>query len=400
MDFALSEDQLAIGDLTAKILAEKGSHEQQRALEKRGGPRFDRELWRAVADAGLLGISVPEEYAGAGLGFLEVAAILEQVGRRSAPIPLFETVVLAALPIAEFGSAAQRSAWLPKIASGEAIGTAALVEDAPSSAARDGDGFRLSGKKLCVPAAELADVVLVPAEVDASGARSPQGREAAAQRGEAERSASPRETEASEERSGGETFFLVDPKAPGVSLDAMATTSGMPESLMTLSGVRVDPDAVLGGIGGGAKLRAWLELRATAALCMISLGACEAALDLTSEYIKTRKQFDQPIAMFQAVGHRAADAFIDTEAIRLTSWQAAWRISAGLDAAKQVAVAKFWCAEGAKRVVHAATHLHGGVGVDKEYPLHRYFLYARHLELALGGGTPQLLKLGKLLAAE
>jgi len=380
MDFSLSEDQQAIGDLTARILAEKGSHEQQRALEKRGGPRFDRELWSAVADAGLLGISVPEQHAGAGLGFLEVAAILEQVGRRTAPIPLFETVVLAALPIAEFGSAAQRAAWLPKIASGEAIGTAALVEDAPSSAARDGDVFSLSGVKLCVPAAEFADVVLVPAEVDASGARS--------------------EPKASEDRSGGETFFLVDPKAPGVQLDAMATTSGMPESLMTLSGVRVGPDAVLGSLGAGAKLRAWLELRATAALCMISLGACEAALDLTSEYIKTRKQFDQPIAMFQAVGHRAADAFIDTEAIRLTSWQAAWRISAGLDAAKQVAVAKFWCAEGAKRVVHAATHLHGGVGVDKEYPLHRYFRCARHLELARGGGTLQLLKLGKLLAAE
>jgi alkylation response protein AidB-like acyl-CoA dehydrogenase len=365
MDFSLSEDQQAIGDLAAKILADKGSHEQQRALEKRGGTRFDRELWSAVADAGLLGIAVPEAHDGAGLGFLEIAAILEQVGRCTAPIPFYETVVLAALPIAEFGSATQAAEWLPKLAAGERIATAALVEDLPSQAVRDGDGFRLSGKKLCVPAAALADLVLVPAEVD-----------------------------------GRETIFLVDAKAAGVQLDPLATTSGMPESLMTLSGVCVGADAVLGAVGAGAKIRAWLELRATAALCMVSLGACEAALDLTSEYIKTRKQFDQPIAMFQAVGHRAADAFIDTEAIRLTSWQAAWRISAGLDAAKQVAVAKFWCAEGAKRVVHAATHLHGGVGVDKEYPLHRYFLHARHLELALGGGTPQLLKLGKLLAAE
>jgi acyl-CoA dehydrogenase len=380
MDFSLSEDQQAIGDLAAKLLAEQGSHERQREIEKAGGVRFDRALWRAAADAGLLGISVPEENDGAGLGFLEVAAILEQIGRHTAPIPLFETVVLAALPIAEFGSPAQRAAWLPKIASGEALGTAALVEDAPATATRDGDGFRITGKKLCVPAAALADLVLVPAHVEASGARS--------------------EPKASEDRSGGETIFLIDPKAAGVQLDPLATTSGMPESLMTLSGVHVAADAVLGGVGSGAKVRAWLELRATAALCMISLGACEAALDLTSEYIKTRKQFDQPIAMFQAVGHRAADAFIDTEAIRLTSWQAAWRISAGLDAAKQVAVAKFWCAEGAKRVVHAATHLHGGVGVDKEYPLHRYFLYARHLELTLGGGTPQLLKLGKLLATE
>src|SRR5262245_46859924 len=228
MDFSLSEDQQAIGDLAAKILADKGSHEQQRALEKRGGTRFDRELWSAVADAGLLGIAVPEAHGGAGLGFLEVAAILEQVGRSTAPIPLFETVVLAALPIAEFGTPGQRAAWLPKLAGGEAIGTGALVEDSPSQAARDGDGFRISGKKLCVPGAEFADLVLVPADVD-----------------------------------GRETIFLVDPKAAGVSLDPMATTSGMSESLLTLSGARVGGDAVLGGVGNGAKVRAWLELRAT-----------------------------------------------------------------------------------------------------------------------------------------
>jgi 3-oxocholest-4-en-26-oyl-CoA dehydrogenase beta subunit len=365
MDFSLSDDQQAIGELASQIFKDRATNERQREVEKRGGPRFDRELWSAVADAGLLGIAVPEANDGAGLGFLEVAAILEQVGRHTAPIPFFESVVLGVLPVAEFGSAEQRAAWLPRIATGEAIATAALVADAPLSALRDGDGYRLSGKAICVPAAELAHVVLVPAEL-----------------------------------AGHETFFLLDPKVAGVQLDALGTTSGMPESMLTLSGARVGADAVLGGVGNGAKLRAWLELRATAGLCMMSLGACESALELTSEYIKTRKQFDQPIAMFQAVGHRAADAFIDTEAIRLTSWQAAWRISAGLDAERQVAVAKFWCAEGAKRVVHAATHLHGGVGVDREYPLHRYFLYARHLELALGGGTPQLLKLGKLLAAQ
>jgi acyl-CoA dehydrogenase len=365
MDFSLSDDQQAIGNLASQILTDRATHERQREIETSGAPRFDRELWRAMADAGLLGIAAPEAHGGSGLGFLEVAVILEQIGRYTAPIPFWETVVLAALPIAEFGSESQRAAWLPRLASGAAVATAALVEDAPTLAVRAATGFELTGKKLCVPAAEIADLVLVPAQID-----------------------------------GQETVFLVDPRASGVQLDALATTSGMPESLMTLSGVRVGGDAALGGVGAGARVRAWLELRATAGLCMVSLGACEAALELTSEYIKTRKQFDQPIAMFQAVGHRAADAFIDTEAIRLTSWQAAWRISAGLDAAKQVAVAKFWCAEGAKRVVHAATHLHGGVGVDKEYPLHRYFLYARHLELTLGGGTPQLLKLGKLLAAE
>ena len=127
---------------------------------------------------------------------------------------------------------------------------------------------------------------------------------------------------------------------------------------------------------------------------------CEEALSLTAEYTKTRKQFDQPIAMFQAVGHRAADAYIDTEAIRLTSWQAAWRIGAGMPAEAEVAVAKFWAAEGGKRVVHAAQHLHGGVGVDRDYPLHRYFLYAKQLELTLGGATRQLLAIGRMLADE
>lgn len=366
MDFSLSEDQQAIADLAAQILADKASHEHQRELEKAGQtPRFDRALWDALAEAGLLGIAVPESFGGAGLSFLEVAAILEQVGRHTAPVPLYESVVLGALPIAEFGTRAQRDAWLPKLARGEAIATAALAEGPPASAARDGEGFRLSGKLVSVPAAELADVVLVPAEVD-----------------------------------GEPTFLLLDPRGEGVALDALLTTSGMPESRLVLSDAPVPADAVLGEVGGGARVRAWLELRATAALCAIALGVAERALELTADYIKTRKQFDQPIAMFQAVGHRAADAFIDTEAIRLTTWQAAWRLSVGLEAAKQVAVAKFWCAEGAKRVAHAAAHLHGGVGVDCEYPLHRYFLYARQIELSLGGGTPQLVKLGRLLAEE
>src|SRR5262249_57607925 len=109
-----------------KILADKGSHEQQRALEKRGGVRFDRDLWRAAADAGLLGIAVPEQHGGADLGFLELAAILEQIGRRTPPIPLFHPALLAAPPLAEFGSAAQCAAWLPRIASGGGIGRAPL----------------------------------------------------------------------------------------------------------------------------------------------------------------------------------------------------------------------------------------------------------------------------------
>jgi alkylation response protein AidB-like acyl-CoA dehydrogenase len=130
------------------------------------------------------------------------------------------------------------------------------------------------------------------------------------------------------------------------------------------------------------------------------VGVCAEAVRLTAEYTKTREQFGRPIATFQAVGQRAADAFIDTEAVRLTAWQAVWRLSAGLPAEEQVAVAKFWTAEGGQRVVHAAQHLHGGMGVDRDYPLHRYFLWAKQLELGLGGGTRSLLDLGARIAEE
>lgn len=363
MDFSLSEDQQAIADLARQILTDKATNERQRAVERADGPRFDEGLLAEVAKAGLLGIAVPEEHGGAGLGFLEVAIILEQIGRATAPIPLLESVVLGALPLAEFGSVAQKAEWLPRIAAGEAVLTCALVADAPVEATADGDGFRLDGRALFVPAAQLADRILVPA------------------------------------RLGNETVvFLVDPKGKGISLEPLVTTSGQPEACVAFDSAPVEGDARLAG--DGATIVEWTQLRATAALCAMALGVCEAALELTAEYVKTRKQFDQPIAMFQAVAHRSADAYIDTEAVRLTARQAAWRISADLDAAKQVAVAKFWAAEGSKRIVHAAQHLHGGVGVDREYPLHRYFLYARHLELSLGGGNPQLLALGRMLAAE
>ena len=130
-------------------------------------------------------------------------------------------------------------------------------------------------------------------------------------------------------------------------------------------------------------------------LAATAVGVCEAALRITAEYTKTREQFERPIATFQAVGQRAADAYIDTEAVRLTALQAAWRITADLPADAEVAIAKFWAADGGQRVVHAAQHLHGGMGVDRDYPVHRYFLWAKHLELTLGGATQQLLALGR-----
>jgi alkylation response protein AidB-like acyl-CoA dehydrogenase len=224
-----------------------------------------------------------------------------------------------------------------------------------------GAKFRLTGEKLAVPAGEIADALLVPAAL-------PDGSVA---------------------------VFVLEAHASGVTQTPLITTTRQPESALALDGAEAE---LLGTAEQGADIVAWIVLRATAALCAVAAGVTAEALRLTAEYTTTRKQFDQPIATFQAVAQRAADAFIDTEAIRLTALQAAWRIDAGLPAAAAVAAAKVWAAQGGARIVRAAQHLHGGVGVDREYPLHRTYLYARQLELTLGGGTQQLRTLGALIA--
>jgi alkylation response protein AidB-like acyl-CoA dehydrogenase len=372
MDFSFSEEQDAIGGLAKQILGDRSTLERMTELEKGDGPRYDPDLWKELVTAGLVGIAVPEQYGGAGLGFLELAIIAEQVGATAAPIPFIETAIMGALPIAEFGSEVQKEAWLPRVARGEALLTAALMEGEsdpgkPTTQARaDGKGFRLSGAKECVAGGQIAVRVLVPATAE----------------------------------DGRIGIFIVDPNAKGVKLESLDTTSGQPEARIVLSDVAVGPEDLLGDLDRGADILAWIEERATAAQCSLALGVCAEALRLTAEYTKGREQFGQSIATFQAVGQRAADAYIDTEAIRLTSWQAAWRLSEGLPATEQVAVAKYWASDAGQRVVHTASHLHGGMGVDKDYALFRYFLYAKQLELTLGGTTPQLLKIGRILAAE
>jgi alkylation response protein AidB-like acyl-CoA dehydrogenase len=372
MDFGLTEEQEATRDLARQILTDRSTHGRLKEIEA-GGEGFDRDTWAELAKAGLLGIALPEDVGGSGLGFVALCLLLEEVGRTVSPVPVLPTVVLGALPIAQFGAEAQRQQHLPGVVAGDTVLTAALVETGtdplhPTTTARpDGDGWRVDGVKTCVPAGVIADRVLVPAAVGDDGAI---------------------------------VALIVDPGASGVTRERQDTTSGIPQARLELDGVHVDGGEVLGDVESGAAVVDWIVERATAAMCAIATGVCEQALRMTAEYTKTREQFDRPIATFQAVGQRAADAYIDTEAVRLTALQAAWRLEAGLQAGVEVAVAKFWAADGGQRVVHAAQHLHGGIGVDRDYPLHRYFLWAKELELTLGGATPQLLKLGAILAAE
>ena len=388
MDFDYSEEQEAVRELAARIFTERATHERLKALEASAGDEgpIDRELWRELASAGLLGIHLGEDVGGAGLNFVAACLVIEAAGRTAAYVPVVETMVYGALPIERFGTAAQRTVWLPGVASGKTILTAALSELAggvvvlggsgPATTATeqaDADGaWQLSGTKACVPAAFVADALLVPAtctRVDGSPA--------------------------------GVGVFIVDTDADGLQFTRQTTTTGRPEAIVELNGVTVGGDRRLGdeNTDGEAVVELITDF-ATTALCIEEAGATTAALALTADYTKTREQFDKPIATFQAVGQRAADAYVDAEAIRLTAWQAASRLAAGLPSAPEVAVAKYWAAEGGQRVVHAASHLHGGVGVDRDYPLHRFFLLTEQIELTLGGASESLRRLGRILADE
>jgi acyl-CoA dehydrogenase len=378
MDFEYSEEQDAVRELAGRIFTDRSTHERLKAIEEAAGDDgpFDKELWAALAEAGLLGISLGEDVGGAGLDFVASCLVAEAAGRTAAAVPVVEALV-AAGTIDRFGTDEQRRTWLPRIAAGEVVATVATAElfgdvvvpaaTAPATTAKQGaGGWTLEGTKACVPWGPHADVILVPAAID-----------------------------------GGAGVFLVETNATGLSRTLQETTTGRSEAIVRLDGVTVTDGALLGGTAAdGSAVLASLVEHATAALCVEEAGVCATALELTAEYAKTREQFDKPIATFQAVGQRAADAYVDTEAIRLTAWQAAWRLSAGLPAAAEVATAKFWASEGGQRVVHAASHLHGGVGVDRDYPLHRFFLRTRVIEHTLGDAGESLRRLGGILASE
>jgi 3-oxocholest-4-en-26-oyl-CoA dehydrogenase beta subunit len=371
MDFSFSEEEETVRELAARILADLCTHERLKEVA-RAPEHVDRKLWKELGTAGLLSVALPESCGGAGLGFMAAGILAEEMGRSAALVPYVASVVCAAMPIARFGSPAQRERWLAPLFEGESFLTAALSEPdsdpwhPATTAKRDGERWLLDGHKSFVPAATIAAAIVVPATTE----------------------------------DGSRALFVVEGNASGLELSSQEATDGQLEAEMQLTNVAVGPQGALvtGSEGGGALN--WIVERTQAATCLQVAGACQSALKLTAEYTSSRQQFGKPIATFQAVGQRAADAYIDTEAVGLTAWQAAWRLSEELPAAAEVATAKFWADEGAQRVVLAAQHLHGGIGVDRDYPLHRYFLMVKRLALTLGGTTPSLLRLGDLLATE
>ena len=370
MDFTLTQAQQDLGALVRDILTDQCT--QQRLREVEAGPvRFDPLLWAGLAKAGVLAATLPESAGGDGLGLLEQCTVLAEIGRTVAPVPYLATIVLGAAALARFGTAGQLDRWAAPAARGELIVAAALAEEdaddpaVPSTRADEtGNGWLLSGTKTAVLAGAHAGLLLVPAMTMT-----------------------------------GPLVFLVTPDDEGVTVTPQHVTGGDGTAVVELASVPVRTDRLLGEAASGPQIARWLADRATVGLCALQLGVAERALELTAGYAQRRQQFGKPIGSFQAVANRLADAFIDVEGIRLTLWQAAWRMDSGLPAETELATAKFWAAEAGHRVAHTAVHVHGGVGIDTDGEVHRYFAAAKHNEFALGGATAQLRRLGAGLAA-
>jgi len=366
VDFSYTEDEQALRELSRKILEDYITQERLREVEA-SEDRVDRKAWSALAKANLLGVALPEEYGGSDMGLAALVILHEEIGRAVAPVPVHATLVLGALPIAEFGSEKQKQRLLPGVASGDVILSASLVEtgDSETSARHDGTGWRLEGVRPFVPVARIAHRVLVPAR----------------------------------QESGGLGIFMVDPRTEGVTLEAQQTTNRELQCVMKLSSARVPENDLLGAPDRGEEIFTWTRDRAVLAQCAMLLGVADRALRMTAAYTTERHQFGRPVGSFQAVHTRAADAFIDVEAMRLSLQRALHVLTQGEPAAESLAVAKYFAAEGGARVTYAAQHLHGGIGVDLDYSLHRYYLWARQIGIFLGSGSRQLAKLGEMLAA-
>jgi len=361
MDFKTTEASDDLGGLVRTITESVCTPERQRELDGLD-ERFDRDLWSKLIDADILSTAAPESLGGGGFGVLEQTAVLVALGRQLAAVPYLESAVLAAGALAKFGSEALQQEWaVPAINGGKILGVAldGDVGDGPVQAQASGAGYRLTGTRTQVGYGPVADGFLVPAETDS-----------------------------------GTKVFVVDAGADGVTVESLSTTGLGSVAHLELQGVELGADRVV----GGSDVVDWLTTHGTLGRSAFQLGVLERALELTSQYAREREQFDRPIGSFQAVSSRLADGYIDIKGLRLTLTQAAWRLSEDLPADVDVNTAAFWAAEAGHRVAHTTVHVHGGVGIDTDHPVHRYFLAAKQTEFAVGGATGQLLRIGRELA--
>ncbi len=347
MNLVFTEEQEAIRSTARELLADRCpmSHVRAMADDPAG---YSSGLWKEMVELGWTALALPEEHGGLGEGFLELCLLIEELGRFQTPSPFVPTVVWSGLPLARFGTDDQKQRYLPPIARGERILTACGFgwgpEEAPV-ATRDGDGYVLGGSVMFVPYANVADALVVVA------------------RGE----------------DGEPRVLVVAADAQGVTAERLETVRAIPEHRVDLDGVRVE---AAGEIPAGAA-QAIRDLGAVAA-CVEMVGGAQRVLDMTVSYATERQQFGKPVGSFQAIQHHCANMASDVLGARLIAYEAAWRLSEGLEASEEVSLAKAWVGDAYRRVCGLGHQVHGAMGFTQEYDLHYYYRHAMAADLAFG----------------
>jgi acyl-CoA dehydrogenase len=365
MELIRTEDQELIAKTAADFVKEKSPIARVRQLRDTNDPvGFSRALWKEMAELGWIGIPFPESVGGAGLGFADLAVVLEELGRSLAPEPFLSTVLLAGQALLLSGDEAKAQAWLPRVCKGDAV-LALAQQEAKSRydlaavetrAERAGKGFRIRGEKVQVLDGHVADAFVVVART-AGG---------------------PRDAE-------GIGLFLVPKGAAGLSVTRQSRLDGRNAALVTLDGVEVGADAALGAPDAGHALLTRAVDRATVGLSAEMLGGMQQAFALTLEHLKSRQQFGVPIGSFQALKHRAANVYIEIELARSAVMAAARAVDAGApDLGKAVSLAKARCSDAYVLATNEGVQMFGGVGMTDEYDIGFYMKRARAAELTFG----------------
>ncbi len=361
MDFDFTQEQAMLRDLTREFFSRESTPKAVRSVmdDPRG---FSDSTWQQMAEMGLQGLAIDAGYGGQGLGMIEQAIVLDEMGRAAYPGPYFATTVLAAGAIAASGQENQMARYLPDIAHGRTKATLALLEDrlswTPSGvqlrAEKRGDGYVLSGVKRFVPFAHVADLMLVVA-------RTAGGED-------------------------GTTVFAVPSDAAGLSqVQNVEMDRTNRTSTVTFGGVSVGSEAVVGELDNGWRLIEAVLQRAAVGAAAEMLGAARRCMEMSVDYAKMRQQFGQPIGMFQAIKHACSEMLLEVENAHAATYYAAWAYDAASpDALLAASAAKAYVGDASRKVCGSSIQVHGGIGFTWEFDLHLYFKRAKHFEPLYG----------------
>ena len=367
MDLGLSEEQEMLKTSARDFLQKECPKKLVKQLDE-SDEGYSPELWQRIAGLGWLGLMSPDEYGGSGGSFLDLVVLLEEMGYNILPGPFFSTVVLGGPTILAAGNKEQKRELLPGIASGEIILTLALTEpsvgyDASSvkttAVAHNGE-YVINGTKLFVPDANVADLLLCVAR-----------------------------TKEAENPEDGITIFLVDAKSPGVECTLLKTLARDKQCEVLFNNASVPKDNILGELHHGWPVVQDVLQKATVAKCAEMVGGAQAALDMAVAYAKERIQFNRPIGSFQAIQHYCANMVSDVDGSRFVTYKAAWKVSEGLPAVMDVAVAKAWTSEAYRRVTLLAHQIFGAIGFTMDHDMHLYYRRAKASEMMFGDSAFQ-----------